>query len=244
MPVKFNIDKTLELYKEKGGTTKFPDSLRSVLRYIQNDTSIQNMNEVAYLLATAKGESDYSLERWESDYLCGNIGEKYKGKPCQKALNYYASTEGGKKNYYTLGVDKNGLPYFGRGLIGLTGKANYQKYGDLIGVNLVDDSDKALVPLNSYLIASTYMNERTFKYVNKGDLTMARKSVNGGTKGLSVVNSAYNLWLSIFENPSVNFKSTALSLKQRRVLGISIITLSLVVVGISIYFVVKSTNKN
>lgn len=243
MPVKFNIDKSIDLFKEKGGKTKFPDSLRSVLKYIQNDTSIQNVNEVAYLLATASVESDYSLERWESDYLCGNVGEKYKDKPCQKALNYFASTQGGKKNYYTLGTDKNGLPYFGRGLIQLTGKANYIKYGDLIGVNLVDNGDRALLPLNSYLIASKYMNERTFKYVNKGDLTMARKSVNGGTKGLNEVNSAYNLWLSILDNPAVNFKSTALSLKQRRVIGISIIAVSLVVVGISIYFVIKS-NKN
>jgi len=243
MPVKFNIDKSIDLFKEKGGKTKFPDSLRSVLKYIQNDTSIQNVNEVAYLLATASVESDYSLERWESDYLCGNVGEKYKDKPCQKALNYFASTQGGKKNYYTLGTDKNGLPYFGRGLIQLTGKANYIKYGDLIGVNLVDNGDRALLPLNSYLIASKYMNERTFKYVNKGDLTMARKSVAGGTKGLNEVNSAYNLWLSILDNPAVNFKSTALSLKQRRVIGISIIAVSLVVVGISIYFVIKS-NKN
>ena len=243
MPVKFNIDKSIDLFKEKGGNTKFPDSLRSVLKYIQNDTSIQNVNEVAYLLATASVESDYSLERWESDYLCGNVGEKYKDKRCQKALNYFASTQGGKKNYYTLGTDKNGLPYFGRGLIQLTGKANYIKYGDLIGVNLVDNGDRALLPLNSYLIASKYMNERTFKYVNKGDLTMARKSVNGGTKGLNEVNSAYNLWLSILDNPAVNFKSTALSLKQRRVIGISIIAVSLVVVGISIYFVIKS-NKN
>lgn len=243
MPVKFNIDKSIDLFKEKGGKTKFPDSLRSVLKYIQNDTSIQNVNEVAYLLATASVESDYSLERWESDYLCGNVGEKYKDKPCQKALNYFASTQGGKKNYYTLGTDKNGLPYFGRGLIQLTGKANYIKYGDLIGVNLVDNGDRALLPLNSYLIASKYMNERTFKYVNKGDLTMARKSVAGGTKGLNQVNSAYNLWLSILDNPAVNFKSTALSLKQRRVIGISIIAVSLVVVGISIYFVIKS-NKN
>lgn len=243
MPVKFNIDKSIDLFKEKGGKTKFPDSLRSVLKYIQNDTSIQNVNEVAYLLATASVESDYSLERWESDYLCGNVGEKYKDKPCEKALNYFASTQGGKKNYYTLGTDKNGLPYFGRGLIQLTGKANYIKYGDLIGVNLVDNGDRALLPLNSYLIASKYMNERTFKYVNKGDLTMARKSVAGGTKGLNQVNSAYNLWLSILDNPAVNFKSTALSLKQRRVIGISIIAVSLVVVGISIYFVIKS-NKN
>ena len=59
-------------------------------------------------------------------------------------MNYYRSTKDGKINYYTLGTDKNGLPYFGRGLIQLTGKSNYKKYGDLIGVDLVNDGNKAL----------------------------------------------------------------------------------------------------
>jgi hypothetical protein len=40
---------------------------------------------------------------------------------------------------------------------------------------------------------------KTFKHVKSNNLTQARKSVNGGTKGLSEVNGAYNDWLKIFE---------------------------------------------
>lgn len=240
MPVKFDISEVIKLYDESGSKTAFKDSLRQTLRYIQNDKNITNINEVAYLLATAKVESDYSLQRWEADYLCGKAGVPYQNKPCDKALNYYRSTSGGKRNYYTLGTDKNGLPYFGRGLIQLTGKANYEKYGDLIGVNLVDNGDKALVPINSYNIASTYLTERTFKYVNKGDLYYARKSVNGGTKGLDEVNSTYKFWLSIFENPDVKFKASSLSLKQRRTLGISVIVFSVVAISLSLYIMLKN----
>ena len=239
MAVRFNIKSVMKLYKEKGGKTKFTDSLEDVLTFIQNDKNINNVNEVAYLLATAKAESDYSLQRWEADYLCGSVGIPYKNKPCQKALNYYKSSSGNKTNYYNLGIDKNGLPYFGRGLIQLTGKANYKKYGELIGVNLVNDGDKALVPKNSYKIASEYLKARTFKYVNSGALTSARKSVNGGTNGLNEVNSAYTFWLSILNNPKANFKSTKMSLKQRRRIAIIVVGATLLLVSLSLYSVIK-----
>ena len=77
MPVKFNINTALNLYKQSGGTTNFESSLRQVLRFMQNDVNVNNEKEAAYFLATAKSESDYSLQRWEADYLCGE-----KGVPC------------------------------------------------------------------------------------------------------------------------------------------------------------------
>jgi predicted chitinase len=243
MPVRFNIDEVIDLYKEKGGDTDFPDSLRDVLRYVQNDKHITSINQVAYLLATAKIESDYSLQRWEADYLCGKAGVPYKNKPCEKAINYYRSSAGNKQNYFTLGTDSRGMCFFGRGLIQLTGKANYEKYGKLIGVNLVADGDRAMIPKNSYDIASEYLNERTWKYVDKGDLYWARKSVNGSTNKINEVNSAYKFWMSILNNPKTKFKATEMSLRKRRIIGVSIIAISLAVIGISAYFVLKNKNK-
>ena len=198
----FNIDKLLNSlsgYKP----TKFKDSCKKVLYFIKNDKSIDDVRKAAYLLATAYAESGYSLQRWEADYVCTGAGVKYgPSGPCQSALNYYRSSKG-KKNYYTLGTDSKGFPYFGRGLIQLTGKANYQKYGDLIGVNLVGNGDLAIQEDNSYKIASIYMTGRVFSHVIKGDLTTARKRVNGGTKGLSEVNGAYKAWLDAFNKIGV-----------------------------------------
>ena len=169
MAIKVDIDKLLKDYKDSGKSTNFIESLRNVLEFAKNDKNLTDVSDLAYLLATAKVESDYSLQRWESDYVCGLQGKPYKDKPCQSALNYYRSTKDGKKNYYTLGTDKNELPYFGRGLIQLTGKANYEKYGDLIGVDLVSDGDKALEPKNSYLIASSFLsNKRGGTYEKDG----------------------------------------------------------------------------
>ena len=231
MYIKFNIKQALNAWQAEGGKTNFPDSLEQVLKFMQNDSNITNMEEASYLLATAKGESDYSLQRWESDFVCGPIGVPYDKQPCQAALDYYRATRTSsgksKRNYFEMGLDDKGMPYFGRGLIQLTGKSNYQKYGEMIGGDLVGDGDKSLIPKNSYKIASTYLRERTFDYVNAGDLTRARKSVNGGTFGLDHINDAYSMWMTVFQNPSVNFKTSALSRTMRMVaIGTSLTSLA------------------
>ena len=238
MPVKFNVNKAIELFNQKGGNTKFDKSLRQVLTFMQNDDNLSNKKEVAYFLATAKTESDYSLQRWEADYLCGEKGVPYKGQPCQKALNYYRSSDG-KANYYSKGVDSTGVPYFGRGLIQLTHNYNYDKYGKKIGVDLLDDGDKALIPQNSYKIASEYLDNKTFKYVNRDNLTQARKSVNGGTKGVNDTNREYQMWLNILDNPSVKFESLFWTKKKRILFG-GLLLISLAVGGYFIYKGIKA----
>lgn len=179
--------------------SKFKESLKKILLWIKQDKDITDAREAAYLLGTAYAESGYSLQRWEADYVCSGAGIPYGSNgPCQKALNYFRSSKG-KKNYYDLGTDSKGFPYFGRGLIQLTGKSNYKKYGEKIGVDLISNGDLALKEDNSYKIAVIYLTGRTFKHVRSNNLTQARKSVNGGTKGLTEVNGAYNDWLKIFQ---------------------------------------------
>lgn len=259
MAIKVDIDKLLSDYKKEGRKTNFPESLKKVLQYARTDKNLKDISDLAYLLATAKVESDYSLQRWESDYICNLQGKPYKDKPCDSALNYYRSTKGGKKNYYTLGTDKNGLPYFGRGLIQLTGKSNYQKYGDLIGVDLINDGDKALEPKNSYLIASAYLSNKrggmykkngversTFDLARDNDLTLARKSVNGGTKDLDGINTAYGFWKNILKknNAKVVSGSNVQNKSNTRIwLGVGLSVLTIGVTGTLIYMYLKKNNK-
>lgn len=197
----FDIDKLISNVDRKyGPSSQFKESLKKVLYFIKNDSGIDDVRKAAYLLGTAFAESGYSLQRWEADYACGSTGVKYgPGGPCSKATNYYRSNKGGKANYYNLGTDSKGFPYFGRGLIQLTGKANYEKYGKKIGQDLIGNGDLAMEPQNSYKIATEFMKARTFSKVIAGDLTKARKSVNGGTFGLAEVNGAYNAWLEAFK---------------------------------------------
>lgn len=199
----FNIDEVINLLsKSYKPSTKFKESLKKVLYYIKNDQSIDDVRKAAYLLGTAFAESGYSLQRWEADYACTGAGIKYGSNgPCNSALSYYKSTKGGKKNYYNLGTDSNGFPYFGRGLIQLTGKDNYKSYGNKLNIDLVGNGDLAIQEQNSYKIAVEFMkgSPRTFKKVLDGDLTSARKSVNGGRKGIDEVNGAYKAWLDAFD---------------------------------------------
>jgi predicted chitinase len=249
MGVQVNVDKAVSDYYKKGGTTKFENSLKKILTWAGDDDRINKIEHLAYLLGTAKAESDFSLERWESDYVCGKAGVKYKDKPCEKALNYYKSDAGDKKNYYTLGLDSRGLPYFGRGLIQLTGKENYKKYGDIIGVNLVDDPEKVFVPQNSYNIAVSYLTDKgedgtkksTFEKVDAGDLTNARRSVNGGTNGLSEVNEEYKKWVDILK---INSEVVSASNKRvKRIVGVGVVLATIGITGIVVYLILKKTGK-
>jgi len=196
---------------------EFIKSLKKILDMIRADSSIVKPEEAAYLLGTAYVEAKYSLQRWEYDYGCGLFGKPYGiNGPCAKALNYYRDTlDGRKKNYYSsdVGVDSNGIPYFGRGLIQLTGLSNYKLYGDLIGKNLVQNPELALDETISYQIAVLFLKRRTFRhvhrwsetydwkysgnYIKRDGLYHARRSVNGGVNDLDAVNDAFITWFKL-----------------------------------------------
>jgi predicted chitinase len=205
MPLNIHIDNAVTLSAYSGS---FKESLKDILNFMSKDKNIDTIEKGAYFLATAFVEAEYSLERWEADYVCGLKGKPYIDKPCKKALDYYRSSNG-KKNYYLLGTDSRGLPYFGRGLIQLTGKANYEKQGKLIGIDLLKHPEEAMIPKNSYQIASNWMalkpyknGKTTFDFVKDKDFTMARKSINGGTNAIDEVNKYYLKWLTILQKTS------------------------------------------
>lgn len=210
---------------------------------MEKDPKINSIQRGAYLLATAKIEADYSLQRWEADNACNSVGIPYKDKPCQSALNYYRSTDG-KKNYYTLGLDSRGLPYFGRGLIQLTGKANYETYGKLIGVDLVKNPELALEPDTSYKIASTYMANRkyqgktTFEWADLGNLTYARKTINASSKGLDDIQRTFNMWVNILGQTAKVVTSTDED-QKKKIISIGAVILSLMVT-VSVYVLITN----
>ena len=86
-----------------------------------------------------------------------------------------------------------------------------EKYGEKIGVDLLNNGDLAMDPINSYKIASVYMRGRTFIYVTNPSakfttkhgswtgLEAARRSVNGGTKEMDKINNAYNAWVTVLK---------------------------------------------
>jgi putative chitinase len=84
--------------------------------------------------------------------------------------------------------DEDALRFRGRGYIQITGRANYDRIGKIIGVDLVNNPDFALQPDVAYKIyvfslvdgyltgkkISDFINETETDYVN------ARRVINGG----------------------------------------------------------------
>lgn len=70
-----------------------------------------------------------------------------------------------------------GYLYRGRGLIQLTGKANYEKYGRMIGVDLLKNPDLANDPEIAQRLAIAYFKDKQQKGVNLSDIGQVGKAV-------------------------------------------------------------------
>ena len=70
-----------------------------------------------------------------------------------------------------------GYKYRGRGLIGLTGKNNYAKFGQLVGVDLVKNPDLANDPDIAQKIAVAYFKEAENRGVDLTDIRQVGKAV-------------------------------------------------------------------
>ncbi|WP_158965075.1 peptidoglycan-binding protein [Chachezhania sediminis] len=80
----------------------------------------------------------------------------------------------------------DGMRYKGRGLIQLTGRQNYRRYGDLLNLPLEDQPELAAQPLTSLRIACTYWDDHGLNALaDRDNLVAITRRVNGGTNGLA-----------------------------------------------------------
>ncbi len=95
----------------------------------------------------------------------------------------------------------DGATYKGRGYVQLTGRANYLKFGRLVGEpGLADTPDLANSPdIAGRLLASfLWVKQGTLEAaLARGDLSAARRLVNGGTNGLDRFAEAYRVGTSL-----------------------------------------------
>lgn len=79
----------------------------------------------------------------------------------------------------------DGVRYKGRGLIQITGRANYTKMADALGVDCVNNPKLIEEPLWATRSAGWYWNDRKLnQYCDKSDFVTLTKRINGGTNGL------------------------------------------------------------
>jgi peptidoglycan L-alanyl-D-glutamate endopeptidase CwlK len=92
------------------------------------------------------------------------------------------------------GARGDGASYKGRGFIQLTGKANYQHFGQQIGVDLIADPEQANEPGSAAKLLAAFLKRaelRIKQALAEGDFATARRQVNGGTFGLDQFTRSY-----------------------------------------------------
>ncbi len=80
----------------------------------------------------------------------------------------------------------DGVRFKGRGLIQLTGRANYEAYGEKLGLDLVNHPETAAQFPAAILTAGQYWADHDLNALaDKDRLIAITKKINGGTNGLA-----------------------------------------------------------
>lgn len=80
----------------------------------------------------------------------------------------------------------DGIRFKGRGLIQLTGRANYRKFGKLMGINLEAAPEAAANLLHVTELAALFWADRNLNpKADADDLEAITKAINGGRNGLA-----------------------------------------------------------
>ena len=128
-------------------------------------------------------------------------------EPISEFVSQYNTSAGGQPfdlydNMKQLGNQgpPDGANFKGRGYVQLTGRANYTKFGPIIGVDLVNNPGQANDPLIAANILSAFIAAKKSAIATalaNNDLAAARKLVNGGSNGLDRFSSAYTIGLGL-----------------------------------------------
>lgn len=143
-------------------------------------------------------------------YALGTIAAETAGfKPLTELPSRYNTLPGGVpySAYEMRGGLGNcqpgdGARFCGRGFIQLTGRANYAKYGERIGVDLLADPDAANEPRTAAALLALFVADKESRIIaalSDGDMARARRAVNGGTHGLDRFTAAYNAILGVLQ---------------------------------------------
>jgi putative chitinase len=111
---------------------------------------------------------------------------------------YFARYEGRRDLGNTQAGD--GARYHGRGIFQLTGRFNYRRFGEAIGVDLEREPDRAKEPEISLRVALAYWRERGCNAAaDADDVARVTKLINGGRNGLTertrLLAAAKTIWV-------------------------------------------------
>lgn len=169
---------TVAKWLEAFSSTVTPD--RFSLGAKEMDDWLSQVLHESAMLERVEEALGYSAQRlmtvWPKRFPTLADAQKFAYKP--EALGNYVY--GGRLGNTQPG---DGWKYRGRGLIQVTGRANYAAVGRVMGLPLEDNPDLLLVPENALRSAIVWW-ERNVPDAFVNDPVKVRKAVNGGTVGL------------------------------------------------------------
>lgn len=144
--------------------------------------------EVCHFIAQCAHESDYF--KTTTEYASGSA---YEGR---KDLG---NTQRG-----------DGRRYKGRGVIQLTGRANYREMSRKLGIALIDWPEQAADPVIGTRIAMEYWKSRGLsRLANRNQLKQITRRINGGYNGLRQRRRAFNVLWGLYGSPKKQRHSQA-----------------------------------
>lgn len=121
----------------------------------------------------------------------------FTGQVCVESDNFcttveYASGAAYEGRHDLGNVQKgDGVRFKGRGLLQLTGRANYEEYGTLLTLPLVDHPEKAADPVIALTIACAFWQKHELSVLaDAEDLEGITRKINGGLNGLAARSAA------------------------------------------------------
>ena len=161
-----NYEITPQLLREIAGvpvSKSIVEHLSEYLPQVMDEYEINTRLRIAHFLAQIAHESAHfrTLEEYAS-------GAAYEGR---KDLGNV--------------VKGDGRRYKGRGVIQLTGRHNYRKYGRLIGVDLENNPTRAAEPEISLRTAAEFWKQNNLNALaDRDDVRAITRRINGGFNGL------------------------------------------------------------
>jgi putative chitinase len=161
----------------------------------------QAMREIAPHFSGANGERQNAIITAVGEVLAATLDAyaintrlriaHFLAQTCHESAGFRTTEEFASGENYEgradLGNNRpgDGVRYKGRGLLQLTGRANYRTFGDLIGVKLEDNPELAAEPVLSLKIACEFWKKKNLNQCcDADDVVEVTRRINGGKNGL------------------------------------------------------------
>lgn len=161
----------------------------------------QTMREIAPHFSGANGDRQNAIITAVGEVLAATLNSyeintrlriaHFLGQTCHESAGFRTTEEFASGENYEGRADLgnttpgDGVRYKGRGLLQLTGRANYKTFGDLLGVELEGNPELAAEPILSLKIACEFWKKKNLnRFCDADDVVELTRRINGGKNGL------------------------------------------------------------